>query len=92
MELKQFSKFSVSKKNRYEKLPLDNGEYLVLGVGNYHGMSISDKDYFNISTKEEARSVLIVKCQGDLISTKPFSVSFSDLSSLMEEDYIETVN
>lgn len=89
MKIKQFSKLSVAKKNRYEKLPLDDGTYLVLGVGRYHGMSVSDRDYFNSAPADDAREVLLVRCNGDLISTKPFSVSVSDIKSLIDEGYIK---
>jgi len=61
MKLKQFSKIVVAKKNRYENLPLDDGSYLVLGVGRYHGMSVSDKDYFNTAPNDDARDVLLVR-------------------------------
>lgn len=89
MKLKKFSKFSVAKKNRYEQLPLDDGTYLVLGIGQYHGMSITDKDLFNTEPTDKPREMLLIRCNGTLISTKPFSVSITDINSLIEEGYIK---
>lgn len=89
MKIKQFSKLSVAKKNKYEQLPLDDGDYLVLGVGRYHGMSVSDRDYFNTATVDDARDVLVVRCNGALISTKPFTVYATDIESLIAEGYIK---
>lgn len=89
MKLKTFSKFRVAKKNRYEQLPLDDGSYLVLGIGQYHGMSVTDRDLFNTAPVDKAREVLLVRCSGTLISTKPFSVYVTDIDSLINEGYIK---
>lgn len=91
MKIKAFDTFKVSKKNKYEKLPIDDGVYLVLGIGDYHGMSVSDNDYFNTNPIGKARKVLLLHCNGALISTKPFGVSVDDINELITEGYIEEI-
>lgn len=91
MKIKAYNKFTVAKKNRYEKLPLDDGQYLVLGIGIYHGMSVTDKDYFNTKPAAEPREVLLLRCNGALISTKPFAVYIDDINDLITEGYIKEV-
>lgn len=86
--IKQFGNLKVSKKNRYEKLPLEDGDYLILGVGRYHGMSVTDTDYFNTKSESIHPDVLLVRCNGSLLSTKPFTVRIEEVESLIKEGYI----
>lgn len=88
MKIEAFKKFSVAKRNNYERLPLDDGQYLILGVGQYHGMSITDKDWFNTRPKDKPRTILLIRCNGTLISTAPRSISISELQSIIDDGYV----
>lgn len=91
MKLEAFNKFKVTKKNQYERLPLDDGIYLVLAIGNYHGMSVTDRDLFNTQPTDEPTAVLLVRCNGALISTRTSSASLSEIESLIAEGYVKEV-
>ena len=91
-EIKQFSRFEVKKKNRYEQLPLNDGKYLVLAVGRYHGMSVSDRDFINTDKNKSPDIALLFKLNGSLISTKPISIPYDELRELYQSGYIEMVD
>ena len=90
-EFKQFSRFEIKKKNKYEQLPLKDGKYLVVAIGTYHGMSVSDRDFVDTDKNKKPDVALLSSLNGSLISTKLAAISYDEMSELYEHGYIEVM-
>lgn len=84
--MQKYTMFTIKKKTEYERLPIDEGGYIVLAEGSTHGMSVTDNDWFNGSNGKG--DLLLIKVNGALIYTSTIILSKNEYEYMHKNGYI----